>query len=140
MKKLIFLLAAFLALPAYATCTQTSADGGKTITIACTTGSEADPTIDATLGIRLDNIAGFSVMAHAATNMTSGGILKAFLWNSVLAKWVRVTDGTLDLVTSASTDQAWSGYWVFAPGSRVTFVPYGTGVATTIYLVGVARN
>jgi hypothetical protein len=140
MKTLIALLAILFAIPAYATCTQITSNGSKDIVVTCTTGTEADPTTDATLGLRLDGLGGFSVMVESTAGaMTSGGVFKAFFWNLTTLKWVRVWDGSLDLITAPTTQQSWDGGAITSPQSRVMWVPYGVGVGTKLYIKGTAK-
>ena len=137
------LLAAFILLiagVALATTTQTSADGGKDVILTFTTGTELDPTTDGTQGLRLDGVAGFSIMVSSTGNMTSGGVFKAFLWNNNTLKWVRVWDGTLDLITAPTDKQAWAGLTVSAGQGRIMYVPYGVGVASSLRLVAVPKS
>lgn len=135
MKKLIALVAVFFAVPAYATCTQVTSDGSKSVVITCTTGTEADPTTDATIGLRLDGTGGFSIMVESTAGaMTEGGVFKAFLWNAATSKWIRVWDGSLDVIAAPTTQQAWAGGKVVSDQSRITWVPYGVGVGTKLYV------
>lgn len=137
MKKLAAVLAA-LCLPvlASAACTYSGADGASNVIITCTTGTETAPTL-ATQGLRLEGLAGLTVVATAATAMTAGGQLQAYLYVPAAASWVRAPD--LDLTVQALTGQAFPGFTVSVPFGRIDYRPSGTGLATTISIQGAGR-
>jgi hypothetical protein len=101
----------------------------------CTTGTEADPTL-VTEGLDLWSLTGFAVHAEAAAAMTAGGLLKAYAWNPVTARWNPVSDGSLDLIVAAVQYQAFQGLEVTSGIGRIAYVPSGVGQAVTLYLVG----
>ncbi len=120
---------------AWATCTYSAGVDSNTTIASCNTTTEAAPTL-ATEGKSLSKTTGFSVMATASANMTAGGQLQAYLYNSDAAQWVRSPD--LDVtIASAATNQAWSGFVVTVPKGRVDYRPSGIGaVNSSIYIVG----
>jgi hypothetical protein len=119
--------------------TTTQGDGQKSVTIAFGTGTEAAPTTSTTDGLRLDGIKGFTIHVEAGSAMTAGGLFLAYQFNNVTGNWTRVADGSLDLTASAVTKQSWSGFWVAADMNRITWVPSGIGVASTMYILGAPK-
>jgi hypothetical protein len=103
----------------------------------CTTGTEADPTL-VTEGLDLWSLTGFAVHAEAAAAMTVDGLLKAYAWNPVSARWNPVPD--LDLTVAALQYQAFPGFEVTSGIGRIAYVPSGVGQAVTLYLVGTPRR
>jgi hypothetical protein len=134
------IIAASLALPAYATCGWVKGKTPISSVATCTTGTEAASQLTATSGISLVGVGGFSVHVETASNMTAAGKLLAYLLNPETGNWLPVSDGSLDLTVAAVTGQAWSGFTVSGPYSRIAYVPSGVGGANPlkVYIVGVA--
>jgi hypothetical protein len=103
----------------------------------CTTGTEAAPTL-VTEGLDLWSLTGFVVHAEAAAAMTAGGLLKAYVWNPVTARWNPVPD--LDLTVAALQYQAFAGFAVSSGIGRIAYVPSGVGQAVTLYIVGTPQR
>ena len=136
MKFVAVLLAVILPRLALAACTYSGADGASTVVATCTTGTESAPTL-ATEGLKLQNLTGIVAFASAASAMTAGGQLQAYVYNLASGSWVRAPD--LDLTVQALTGQAWPGFVVTVPTGRIDYRPSGTGQATTIVLQGASR-
>jgi hypothetical protein len=154
MKKLIIMLLALIPMLANAeslipitigsvvwqATTTTPSNGGKYVTVTFSLTTEAAPTDGSSAGIRLDGIGALSLQAESATNMTAGGVFLAYVQNPITLKWMRVSDGSLDLTTAATTKQAWAGLKVEGSVGRITWVPSGVGVATTLYIIGTVNK
>jgi hypothetical protein len=103
----------------------------RSVKAACTTGTEAAPTL-ATEGMSLDQVGGFVVHAQAAGAMTAGGKLKAYLWNVKAARWNPAPD--LDLTVAALQFQGFVGFAVPSAQGRAAYLPSGVGVAVDVYI------
>lgn len=138
MSKIAALVVALL-LPglASAACTYDAPTNGSTRVATCSASTEAAPTL-VTEGLNLAGKSGLTVVVSAATPMTAGGTLKAYLWcagcDSGAGAWVRAPD--LDLTVQALAAQSFPGFVVTVPQGRIEYRPNGVGLATTIYLVG----
>lgn len=131
-KLLMAALLALAALPAAASCTWTYS--GHTAVGTCTTGTES--TLAASDGLPLVDwraFSGVSVYAETAGTMTAS-VLQAWAQNPVTGAWMRVPD--LDLTVQALAKQGWFGLSVPSPTGRIAWLPSGTGLATTIYIIG----
>ena len=104
---------------------------------ATTTGTEGAPT-SANAGLDLSGLKGFSVMVETAngSNMTAGGTFQAYLLNPVTGRWLRVSDGSLDFVSYATSLQSVSGFTVAMPYGAIAYEPNGVGTAVNIYQLG----
>lgn len=133
--RILALVVALAAAPAFAATTWTAdtTTPYRTSKAVCTTGTEAAPSV-ATQGLPLNGLAGFTVHAEAAAAMTAGGVLQAYLWNPVTARWNRAPD--LDLTVSAVQWQSFAGFQVAAGTGRIAYVPSGIGQAVNIYVIG----
>jgi hypothetical protein len=138
-RTLVLLLAIGLSSPVFATTTWTVVQDAGYALAACTTGSEAAPTL-VTQGLKLDGMRSITVSAEASVALTAASAgLKAYLWNPISAQWNRAPD--LDLTTVNVTDQSWAAFSVSGAlkGSRVAWVPDGAGQAVSIYIMGAKR-
>ena len=118
--------------------------GSHAVKATCTTGTEAAPSA-ATDGISLEDnggLASIGVHAEAATAMTEGGFLRAYVYNPVgnvgAGQWNRAPD--LDLRVRALGAQGFPGYSVPNRVGRLAYVPDGVGVAVVVYLNGTRRS
>ena len=134
MIKYLLALALLLPLAAEATCTWTISSNIATGT--CTTGAETGTPPTANEGLPLvdwRSYTGISVYAETAGTMTAS-TLAAYAKNPATGSWIRVPD--LDLTVQALAKQGWFGLSVPSPAGRILWLPVGTGVATTIYIIG----
>lgn len=146
MKKLtavVATLAALAAGPVLATTTWTDVHRGMPADVHCvkgafTTTTEAAPTA-ATDGFSLSDVDGLSLEAEGASTLTAGGKYIAYIYNPTTSAWAPVSDGSLDLTAAAVPKQAWSGFTVTVPYSRIAWVPSGVGVASDLYICGHSR-
>jgi hypothetical protein len=137
MKTLLIALLLGLSTPAYAACVWTApttfgAQG------ACDTTPVA-PTVNDGLQLEAQvfgpsSVKAIAVVVETAGTMTAGGVLQAYVKNPISGTWVRVADGSLDLVVSAVASQAFTAIYVPVPRGRIAYVASGVGVACTIYL------
>lgn len=139
-KTVAAVLALLLAAPALGTTTWTKDPTSQTPVskLVASTGTETgDPPTLATDGLALSDLRGFTVHVEAAAAMTAGGLLLAYLWNPVTARWIRVADGSLDLTVAAIQYQSFGGFRIDGDGPvRIAYVPSGIGQASTIWIVG----
>ena len=101
------------------------------VKLSFTTATEAAPAA-ASDGVLLDTPF-LSIQVEAASAMTTGGKLVAYLFNYFTQTWNPVSNGDLDQLVAAVQRQAFPGLNV-VPGQRLCFVPSGVGQACDIYL------
>jgi hypothetical protein len=108
-----------------------------TATNTATNGTEAAPEKDAVVGINLCGpegaIGGITVHVECASNMTANAFVDIYVQNPRTGNWNLCND--IVLKTGAQKTQAFPGFDIKSPRSRLAAVPRGLGVASTIDLV-----
>ena len=99
-----------------------------------TTGTEAN-LLGPNDGMPLAGLNGFGAIVEAVGTMTAGSAFNAYVFNQITGKWWQVNDASLDLAgVVAAAGQAWSGFAIISPFSRIAWLPNGVTVASVLYL------